>query len=300
MLFGKYHIVIFKEKSGASRNLRFRGWLGVFLFLLFAGLVTGNLWLWEHYQEATSLRDKLAAAERALEEQGSHITGMVSRLSDVQESLDRVQQFDSKLRLMMNMEKDPTDVAGVGGAAGDDFSSSYLPLHRRELTVRKMNDFLKQLATDVRLEEVRQQDLLLTLRTNREILVSLPSVWPVAGFITSRFGSRPSPFTGSRESHKGLDISARPGTPIYAPGKGTVAFASADGAYGNSVILQHGGGLSTRYAHMQRFVVREGQILNRGDLIGYVGSTGRVSGPHLHYEVMLNGLQVDPMRYILN
>ena len=296
MLFGKYHIVIFKEKSGASRNLRFRGWLGVFLFLLVAGLVAGNLWLWERYEEAATLREQLLVSERALEEQGVHISTLVSRFSEVQDSLDRVQQFDSKLRLMMNMEKDPADVS----TGGDDFSSSYLPLHRRELTVRKMSSFLRQLSSDVGLEEVRQQELLLTLRANRERLVSLPSIWPVAGFLTSRFGTRASPFTGSREPHKGLDISARPGTPIYAPGKGTVSFAAMDGAYGNSVILQHGAGLSTRYAHMQRFVVKEGQVLNRGDLIGYVGSTGRVSGPHLHYEVLMNGVHVDPMRYILN
>lgn len=299
MFFGKYHVVIFKEKCGTSRNLRLRGWFGVFGFLILCGLVGGNLWFWEKYEVARRAQAKLEEAERTIEDQNNQLVGMVSQISELQDDLERVRQFDAKLRLMMNMERDPENTA-VGGATSEDFSRSYLPLHRQELMVRKMNNFLKQLSGEIRLEEVRQQDLLQTLRSNRDALATIPSVWPIEGFITSRFGSRPSPFTGRSEHHKGLDISARSGTPIYAPGKGTVTFSGVDGAYGNSIIVQHGAGLTTRYAHMQRCVAKEGQIIQRGELIGFVGNTGRSSGPHLHYEVRLNGLNVDPLRYILN
>lgn len=299
MLFGKYHIVIFKEKCGTSRNLRFRGGLGLCAFLVVAALIGSNGWLWIQYQKAQSAQSRLDEAERTIEEQNNQMLGMVTRISEVQGDLDRVQQFDAKLRLMMNMERDP-EPTSVGGSRGEDFSREYLPLHRQELMVRKMNNFLKQLTGDIRLEEVRQQELLQTLRTNREVLATIPSVWPIEGFITSRFGSRPDPFTGRNEHHKGLDISARMGTPIYAPGKGTVTFSGVENGYGNTIVLQHGGGITTRYAHMSRRAVNEGQTVQRGQILGYVGSTGRSSGPHLHYEVRLNGANVDPLRYILN
>lgn len=299
MFFGKYHIVIFKEKSGVSRNVRFRGWLGLCSCLVIAGLVGGNVWLWDQYENHAGIAAQLREAKRTIEEQNTHLSGMVSRISELQDDLGRVQKFDAKLRLMMNMDRD-IETTAVGGSRSEDFSRTYLPLHRQELMVRKMNNFLKQLSGEIQLEEVRQQDLLQTLRSNREALASIPTVWPIEGFLTSRFGSRPSPFSGRTEHHKGLDIAARMGTPIYAPCKGTVVFSGVENGYGNTVVMQHGAGLTTRYAHMQRSAVKEGDVLRQGEIIGYVGNTGRSSGPHLHYEVKLNGVNVNPMRYILN
>jgi murein DD-endopeptidase MepM/ murein hydrolase activator NlpD len=152
----------------------------------------------------------------------------------------------------------------------------------------------------MRLEEVTQQELLRVLRENRDAIASMPTIWPVDGFISSPFGVRSSSFSGRSEFHKGLDIRARIGTPITAPGRGGVSMAGGDGAYGLSVELQHSRAITTKYGHMQRIVVREGQQVKRGDVIGFVGTTGRSTGPHLHYEVKINGVQVNPMRYILN
>lgn len=300
MLLGNYHIVIFKERDGAHCNLRMRGWFGCIAVCLVAALIGMNVWLWGFYTESLALQRRLAEAERTMEEQNGQMLHMVGKVRTLQADLGRVQQFDSKLRLMLNMEKEPGEAASMGGARSEDFSKSYLPLHRQELLARKMHSFLQQLSTDVRLEEVRQQELVRSLRENREGLAATPSIWPADGFISSTFGMRASPFTGKSEFHKGIDVINRPGTPVYAPARGTVTFAAMDGAYGNSVVLQHGGGLSTRYAHMQRFVLKEGQTVSRGDLIGYIGNSGRSTGPHLHYEVRLNGVNVNPMRYILN
>jgi len=100
--------------------------------------------------------------------------------------------------------------------------------------------------------------------------------------------------------HKGLDISNRVGTPIRAPARGAVTFSGPDGAYGISITIDHGNGMVTRYAHMQKTLVKVGEFVQRGDVIGALGNTGRSTGPHLHYEVILNGTPVDPMRYILN
>lgn len=297
MLFGKYHIVIFKERGGSSRNLRLRGWFGIFAFLIFSALVACNVWLWHNYRTAQSYETRLQEAQRTIEEQNTQMYSVVNKLRDVQSDLNRVQQFDTKLRLMMNMDKDMGEVALNGQ---DDFATSYLPLHRQELMARKMHAFLRQLSDETRLEEVRQQEILRSMRANRSLLASLPSIWPTEGFITSRFGSRPSPFTSQAETHKGMDISNKPGTPIYATAQGVVSMAGSDGAYGISAQVQHGGGIVTKFAHMQRVLVKEGQQVQRGDLIGHMGNTGRSTGPHLHYEVRLNGVSVNPMRYILN
>lgn len=295
MLLGKYHIVIFKEGRSGSRNLRMRGWFGFTAGLLILALIACNVWLWRAWLQARHLDENLNNAQRVIEEQRRQIVNLAGRITGVSQDLQRVQRFDSKLRMMMNMEKDPAE---VGGAPGD-FSRAYLPLHRQELAARKMQDFLSHLSESVRLEEVRQQDLLRALRENRDVLASMPSIWPVVGFISSSFGGRSSPFGGGGQFHKGLDISNRMGTPVLAPAQGAVILAARDGAYGNSVEINHGGGIVTKYGHMQRWAVQPGQWVKRGEIIGYIGMSGRTTGPHLHYEVRLNGVPVNPMRYIL-
>ncbi|MDR2726598.1 MAG: M23 family metallopeptidase [Deltaproteobacteria bacterium] len=297
MPFGRYHVVIFKDRGGGSRNIRMRGWLLVLSLLFGVALVACNIWLWRQYTDHTAVRDRLDEAERVIADQNNQLTGLMSKITELQSNLGRVQQFDTKLRLMMNMEGVSDEMTG---SSGEEFTRSSLPLYRQELMVRRMNVFLRQLSESVKLEEVRQQELLHALRDNREMIASMPSIWPVEGFVTSRFGTRVSPLSGRRDFHKGLDISARTGTPVLAAAKGTVTFVGRDGAYGNTIHLNHGAGITTRYAHLHRFVAKEGQIVRRGTVIGYVGSTGRSTGPHLHYEVLINGVNVNPMHYILN
>ncbi|MBQ4566994.1 MAG: M23 family metallopeptidase [Desulfovibrio sp.] len=295
MLFGKYHIVIFKEGRSGSRNLRLRGWLGAAAILLVLGLTVSNVWLLQSWLESRNLGEDLGNAQRVLEDQRRQLVNLAERLTAVSQDLVRVQGFDAKLRLMMNMEKDPDEV----GEGPGDFSRTYLPLHRQELAARKMQDFLSRLSESVRLEEVRQQDLLRILRENRDTLSSLPSIWPATGFVTSSFGMRSSPLGGGTRLHKGLDISNRTGTPIVATAQGEVILAARDGAYGLCVEINHGGGIVTKYAHLNKMTVEPGQWVKRGQVIGHMGSTGRSTGPHLHYEVRLNGVPVNPMRYIL-
>lgn len=295
MLFGKYHIVIFKEGRSGSRNLYLRGWFGITACFFVAALLACNIWLWREWFNSRHLEDELAAAQRVAGEQRRQTVNLAERITQVSRDLLRIQRFDSKLRLMMNMEKDPTEVGDWPG----DFSRTYLPLHRQELAARKMHDFLSRLSESTRLEEVRQQDLLRALRENRNILAAMPSIWPVTGFVSSSFGGRSSPFGRGGQFHKGLDISNRTGTPIISPAEGTVTMSGHDGAYGTSVEIDHGGGIVTKYAHMQRATVKQGQWVRRGEVIGHVGMTGRTTGPHLHYEVRLNGVPINPMRYIL-
>ena len=125
-----------------------------------------------------------------------------------------------------------------------------------------------------------------------------PSLWPVAGPIRSGYGRRRDPFTGESEMHQGLDIGALYGSAIRAPANGRVVFADRQAAYGNLIVVDHGNGITTRYGHLSRFEARVGNQLRKGDLIGYVGSTGRSTGPHLHYEVRLNDRPVNPRNYL--
>jgi murein DD-endopeptidase MepM/ murein hydrolase activator NlpD len=133
----------------------------------------------------------------------------------------------------------------------------------------------------------------------REALAAAtPSIWPVAGWLSSSFGRRLDPFTGGRDFHPGLDISAEYGQPVLATGDATVTGAGINGSYGNLVILDHGFGIITKYGHLSRIAVQVGSRVTRGDVVGYVGSTGRSTGSHLHYEVWMNGRLTNPMQLL--
>jgi len=131
-----------------------------------------------------------------------------------------------------------------------------------------------------------------------KVLASTPSLAPVSGFFSDGFGWRRDPIDGSREFHKGVDIVAPNGTPVRASADGLVTAAGRMSGYGAMIHLAHGYGMGTRYGHLSRLMVTPGQRVKRGDVIGLVGSTGRSTGPHLHYEVFRTGVQVDPRKYL--
>ena len=148
------------------------------------------------------------------------------------------------------------------------------------------------------------EDRLQTVRTDvdkrNQLAAATPSIWPTHGWLSSNAGNRSDPFTGEKDFHPGLDISADKGDAVYATADGKVVNASAAGNYGNLVIIDHGYGLETRYGHLSAFKVKLDQTVKRGDLIGLVGSTGRATGPHLHYEVRANGRILNPLQLLLN
>lgn len=127
---------------------------------------------------------------------------------------------------------------------------------------------------------------------------SAPTLWPVMGRLTSSFGERLDPFNGEGAFHAGLDIAAAYGTPVHAPADGVVAKAGPASGYGREVILDHGGGVTTIYGHLSAFAIVAGQIVKQGQVIGYIGSAGRSTGPHLHYEVRVNNIPVNPHKYL--
>lgn len=299
MIFKNYQIVVFKDRIGSCGHMRLSGWLIFFFFLLFAALVCAVAYLWSYYPRALSMGYQLSEAERTIRNQNAQIISMASKLQSLEEDVRRVQQFDAKLRVMMNVNREPAETSGMGDQV-DSASRNFVSLYRQDLLAKRMHSLADNLSEDVRIEEIHQQKIILALRDNREFLVMTPSIWPAEGLLTSGFGYRINPLTGQNIMHAGLDIANRIGTPIVAPARGTVVSVGWQNAYGNCLVLNHGNSITTRYAHMESFSVKEGQVVNRGAVIGAIGNTGRSTGPHLHYEVRIGGVPVNPMQYILN
>ncbi len=148
--------------------------------------------------------------------------------------------------------------------------------------------------------ENRLRDVQSGVEKRQALAAATPTIWPAHGWLTDAFGNRSDPFTGQNEFHSGLDISTDKGQPVYATANGTVQSAGWANAYGNMVVLDHGFGLATRYAHLSRFNVRPGDSVRRGAVIGFVGATGRATGDHVHYEVLANGATLNPLRFLLD
>jgi len=148
--------------------------------------------------------------------------------------------------------------------------------------------------------ESRLSNVKTAIDRQERLAAAVPSIWPAKGWLTGRFGGRSDPFTGENEFHQGLDISASKGQPVYATADGSVQSAAYDGEYGNLIVLKHDFGMTTRYGHLSAFKVKRGQTVKRGDVIGYVGSTGRATGAHLHYEILANGKLLNPLQLLTN
>lgn len=273
------------------------------LFLIVAALAGMNLYLWDFYSKAQVLERQLEESQKLVRDSEGQLLSLTGKLQILESDLYRVQQFDAKLRVIMNIE----DVAASQGEEEESPSTEpsrlnnaiFLSQHR-DLFTRRLHSLIDELSTSVHLEEVRQQTLVTFLRENKDALLSTPSIWPAKGYLTSGFGYRSSPFTGRGSLHKGIDISNRPGTPVWAPARGTVTFSGPDGSYGICIVIDHGNNIVTRYGHLSKSLASVGQYVQRNEVIGHIGNTGRSTGPHLHYEVFVNGANVNPLRYIMN
>jgi murein DD-endopeptidase MepM/ murein hydrolase activator NlpD len=177
---------------------------------------------------------------------------------------------------------------GGGAVAGAVLGTALAP---GDAAFTVMRDVLG--AIENRLDAVRTG-----VERRRSLADATPSIWPVAGWLTSAFGNRRDPFTGGSDFHPGLDISASHGEAVLAPASGTVSMAGWNGSYGNMVVVDHGYGIVTKFGHLSRYGVMDGQQVNRGDVIGFVGSTGRSTSSHLHYEIWVNGKLTNPMRLL--
>lgn len=231
---------------------------------------------------------RLRAENAALSEKTAEYEQNVGKL---QAKVVGLQRMVDKLGIMAGVESAlPTGSAGVGGTLG---SETVAPSLDPSFSLRRMDLSVSDLAK-------RSQKLESFYKDQRALLASTPSIWPVRGYLSTSFGTRNDPFTGQRDFHSGIDISTPSGTKVAAPGDGVVVACEVKGGYGNSILIDHGHGIITRYAHLEGYNVKPGQRVRRGDVIGFVGNTGRSTAPHLHYEVWVRDQAQNPIHFILD
>ena len=209
----------------------------------------------------------------------------------LQAKVQQLQSMVTKLGVMAGLEHSLPEAgtAGVGGATGMETQAPSLAPRALAAIDQSLTTLTQRSA---QLEEFFRDQTL--------VLASTPSIWPVRGYLSAGFGNRIDPFTGQRDFHAGIDISTPIGTRVFAPADGVVLSAAVQGGYGNSMIIDHGYGVVTRYGHLDAYAVHPGQRVKRGDLIAFVGSTGRSTGPHLHYEVWVRDQAQNPIHFILD
>jgi len=222
--------------------------------------------------------------------QREELDQLVGKLEVLRQEMVVLAQNDAKVRVMAKLTAPKGDsIAGVGGPArADDSDREFSEIQQRIDEVRRQIDLRRE----------SQEEIQGILNDQRSLLAAKPLGWPVKGWLTSSFGIRRDPFNGKRKMHEGLDIAARTGTPVIAVADGIVSSVKTQPGYGKVVTIDHGYGYRTIYGHNSKYHVKVGQRVRRGDRIASVGNTGRSTGSHVHYEVRLNGVPVNPRKYL--
>jgi len=312
----QYTIVIVPDGKSVSRRytISYRAvLLGRLLgFFLLVGFGYGAA----DYAHMRNLRSSYLQAvqdDRALKGEARIL---MTNLDEVRSSLRKVKEYSAKLADMTNIQTQSltkkTGLSSVASPAGDPaVPSATGPRPENKSGVPGNVDLNRLVFKPVfaRLDSIslasqrgvfELQQIISRLSQQKTLLASIPSMTPVDGWVTSGFGQRSSPFTGEPAVHRGIDVAAPSGTPIYAPADGVVVFSGVRNGFGNFVLVAHGYGVVTGYGHNAQNLVSPGQVIHRGDQIATVGQSGRSTGPHLHYEVTVNGRSIDPMKFILN
>lgn len=252
--------------------------------------------------DSNNLQKKISYQQEEIADQRKQIQKFASKINILKSKLLILNDFEKKIRIVANIEKTDKEESlfGIGGSKPEDLDTKVQLTKKHNSLVREMHEQVKQLSLASTNQKEGFESLLKYLEDQRNLLACTPTIRPTRGWVSSRFGYRISPFTGRREFHKGLDIANHKGTPIIAPADGVVAFIGKKGLLGKMITIDHGHGMVTRYGHIQKAMKKQGEAVKRGDTIALMGNSGRSTGPHVHYEVLLNGVQVNPVRYILN
>lgn len=275
---GSHRVRRFALKHTALRNLAITL---AGLLLVVGGFLTDYALITLDQRELSHLQVENLA-------QKTQIRDLSASLDSVQQELLVLAQNDAKVRVLANLTKPQTDgLSGIGGPLDNDSGTEYPELQQK----------IDQIRAAIDLRRKSQEEVQGILNDQRSLLAAKPQGVPVRGWTTSNFGMRRSPFTGKRSMHDGLDIAARTGTPVYATADGIVSRVVTDPGYGKLVVIEHGYGYRTYYGHNSKIFVKVGQRITRGDKIAAVGNTGRSTGSHVHYEVRLNGVPLNPKKF---
>jgi murein DD-endopeptidase MepM/ murein hydrolase activator NlpD len=259
------------------------------IFLFQYSAMVGDMW------ELKTLRKETKA-------QKIQIQLFASNIADLKKQMVRLNDLDTKIRVITDIgpPSESEQLMGLGGPEEPGTDPVDTVGRVRPGDLKKMDDDINRLRSAASAQEVSFEELTEAMRDKRSLWASTPSIWPVHGWLTSGFGNRISPFTGNITMHNGIDLAARRDTPVHASASGVVSYEGFDSGLGKVVKLNHGYGMQTIYGHLSKMNVSIGERVKRGDVIGFVGNTGLSTGPHLHYEVYVNNVPVNPLRYILN
>lgn len=297
----KYTIMVIPSNSSGTRRFSItRGMLSLLLFA-FCSIIGTTLYLTQERISLAKHLAKLSPLKQQNQTQKELIEKFTAKLQSLDSNLIQLKQLEDQLRIMASLKsgkrKDDLGVGGVSKQTLPDDLEKLAPSEQR--FIRRLNRQFQDIERRATEQEGALKELLSAFRDKSVLLAHTPSIWPVKGWLSSSFGYRQSPFTNRREFHAGIDVVARVGTPILAPADGVVISTRRIGGFGKTVRIQHMQGIVTTYAHNSVNMVKVGQRVKRGDIIAKVGSTGRSTGPHLHYEVRINGVAVNPRLYIV-
>ena len=296
-----FTLIVVPDRHAEVKRFRLRkAWLfqAAAVLLLIAAVSVG---LTAHYfSVVTDARENPALREENLKLK-SELGVIREQLEHVSATLDRVERFDQKLRAISllsdpqrNLAMGPVEQPPMVNSENNQFVRS-----KGNESPAALAQKLDKISAEATRQEQSLQELQAYFQDQKSLLASVPSVWPVRGWVTSDFGSRLDPYTSERVMHAGLDIAGPHGKEVLAPSDGTVVFAGLEGGYGNVLVIDHGYGFKTRYGHLASIKVKPGEKVKRGQIIAGLGNTGRSTGPHLHYEVRVNGIAENPRKYIL-
>ncbi len=332
-----FTILVIPERTSQVRRLVVPAWLlrGALLGVFFAAVLSTIMLLdYWYVMDQISENKQLKMENRRLKQQ---VQIFRNKMTTIEATMERVRTFATRLKVITNIEDrgpliqslnrklpeaeknigaeglatgapagPPVTASADGTASGSPATASQTESAaespedvRLRLEYEELEAKFANLNDETLLVELILQDQYELLADQKAFLAALPTRKPAVGYFTSGFGIRKSPYGGREKMHEGLDIANHPGTPIRAPADGLVSFSDGKPGYGQTVILDHGYGIETWYGHARKLLVSRGQKIRRGDRIALLGDSGRSTGPHLHYEVRVNGTPVDPLSYIL-
>jgi murein DD-endopeptidase MepM/ murein hydrolase activator NlpD len=295
-----FTVIVVSDHSQAVRKFRLpRRWLVNSAWVLAVLAIFGGVTIGHYFALLGSSSENSVLKEENAQLR-SQILLVQEKVAHISATLDRVERFDAKLRTAVTQLQDPERNLAIGPVGNPDSDAAAPgPAPAGEANLNALPGKLSSLEGEAARQERSLRDLQEYFDDQRSQLASTPSIWPARGWVTSDFGTRIDPYSAERKMHQGLDIATSVGQPVNSPSDGTVVFVGTEGGYGKVLVIDHGYGVKTRYGHLSEILVHLGERVGRGDKVAAVGNTGRSTGPHLHYEVRVNGIPENPRKFIL-